>query len=147
MSLDGAHAAADRERNEDLVGSARDDVDDRVAAVGGRGDIKEHELVGAFAVIERGQLDGIAGVAQIDELDALDDAAIGHVQAGNDSAVWPGVGETVAADGWVETQHGASLRAEIASMASARSMRPSYNARPMITPAAPERCYGFDVCK
>ncbi len=98
MSLDRAHAAPDRQRDEHLIGRALDDVDHRAAAVGGGGDVEEDELVGAFAVVERGQLDRIAGIAQIDELDAFDDAAAGHVQTGNDSAVWPGIGEAVAVD-------------------------------------------------
>ena len=36
-------------------------------------------------VVAVGQFDGIAGIAQVDEVDALDDAAGGDVQAGNNS--------------------------------------------------------------
>ena len=82
--VDGADAAADGERDEDLVGGPLDDVDHRAPAVGGGGDVEEDELVGALGVVEGGQLDRIAGVAQIDELDALDDPAVGHVEAGDD---------------------------------------------------------------
>ena len=109
-----AHAAADRQRDEDLVGGALDDVDHRAAAVGRRRDVEEDELVGALAVVERGQLDRIAGVAQIDELDALDDAAAGHVEAGNDAPVWSGAGRPLpmAARRWliVGTRRGAPAR-------------------------------------
>ena len=52
-----------------------------VAVVGRRGDVEEHQLVGALGVVAGGQLDRIAGVAQVDEVDALDDAAAGDVEA------------------------------------------------------------------
>ncbi len=51
-----------------------------------RGDVEEAELVGALAVVARRDLDRIAGVAQVDEADALDDAAALDVEAGNDAA-------------------------------------------------------------
>ena len=58
---------------------------DHVALVAGRGDVEEGELVGALLVVARGDLDRIAGVPQLDEVDALDDTAGGDVEAGNDS--------------------------------------------------------------
>ena len=90
-----AHTAPDRQRDEDLIGRPLHDVEHRLAAIGRGGDVEEHQLIGAFAVVERGQLDGIAGIAQIDELDAFDDAAAGHIQTGNDPAVGTGIGKTV----------------------------------------------------
>ena len=81
--LHGADAAADGERDEHLLGGAARDVDHRVAAVGRRGDVEEHQLVGAFGVVAGGQLDRVAGVAQADEVHALHDAALGHVEAGD----------------------------------------------------------------
>ena len=83
--LDGAHAAADRQRNEDLRGDRFDDVQDQVAPVAGCGDVEEGEFVGALLVVARGDLDRIAGVAQLDEVDALDHAAAGDVETGNDA--------------------------------------------------------------
>ena len=50
------------------------------------GDVEKAELVGAGGVIGDGAFDRIAGVAQIDEIDALDDAAVLDVEAGNDAA-------------------------------------------------------------
>ena len=47
--LDGADPAADGERDEHLLGRAVDDVDHRVAAVAGRRDVEEDQLVGALA--------------------------------------------------------------------------------------------------
>ena len=60
-------------------------MQDQVAPVAGRGDVEEGQLVGALLVVAGGDLDRIAGVAQLDEVDALDDAAGGDVEAGDDS--------------------------------------------------------------
>ena len=60
-------------------------VEDGAALLVAGGDVEEAELVGAGLVIGRGGLDRIAGVAQIDEIDALDDAAFFHVEAGDDA--------------------------------------------------------------
>ena len=48
------------------------------------GDVEEHELVDPLVVVERGQFDGIAGVPQFDERDALDHPSGVDVEAGND---------------------------------------------------------------
>ena len=83
--LDGAHAAADGQRHEADLGGARttSSMVPRPSwlAVMSR----KHQLVGAGRVIGDGRFDRIAGVAQIDEIDALDDAAVLDVQAGNDA--------------------------------------------------------------
>jgi hypothetical protein len=39
------------------------------------GDVEEDQLVGALGVVALGQLDRVAGIAQADEVGALDDAA------------------------------------------------------------------------
>ena len=46
-----------------------------------RGDVEEHELVRARVGVRGAELDGIADVAQLAELDALDDAAARDVEA------------------------------------------------------------------
>ena len=56
-------------------GHRLDHVQDQVAPVAGGGDVEEGELVGALLVVARGDLHRVAGVAQLDEVDALDDAA------------------------------------------------------------------------
>jgi hypothetical protein len=78
---DGADPAADRERDEDVVGGAPRELDDRVALLVRGRDVEEHELVGALGVVALGQLDRIAGVADVDEVRALDDAARVDVEA------------------------------------------------------------------
>jgi hypothetical protein len=47
---DGANAAADGERDEDLAGGAGDDVGHGVALVAGGGDVEEDEFVGACSL-------------------------------------------------------------------------------------------------
>ena len=83
--LDRAHAAADRHRHEAALRRALDDVEDRVAVLVAGRDVEEAELVGAGRIVGGGGLDGIAGIAQADEVDALDDAAVLDVEAGNDT--------------------------------------------------------------
>ncbi len=69
-----AHAATDRERDEDLLRRTPDDVVRRLAVAAARRDVEEHELVGALGVVGAGQLDRVARVAQVGEVDALDHA-------------------------------------------------------------------------
>jgi hypothetical protein len=83
--LDRAHAAADRERHEAGLGGAPHDVEHDGAVFVACGDVEEGELVRSRLVIgDRGR-DRIAGIAQIDKIDALDDPAVLHVEAGNDA--------------------------------------------------------------
>src|SRR5439155_11439495 len=54
------------------------------AALGARRDVVEHQLIGAFLAIAHRMLNDVADIAMIAELHAFDDAAVLHVQAGND---------------------------------------------------------------
>ena len=83
--LRAAHAAADRQRQEDARGGAGDDIQDRVPVLMAGGDVQEGQLVRARGVVDRGLLDRVAGIAQGDEVDALHHPSVLHVQAGNDS--------------------------------------------------------------
>ena len=83
--VDRSHAAADGQRDEHLVGDRLDHVVEQLAVLDARADVEEGELVGALLVVAARDLDRIAGVAQVDEVDALDDAAVGDVEAGNDA--------------------------------------------------------------
>ena len=85
MSSTERTPAADGERQEHPRRCARHHVEQRAARFVARGDVEEGQLVRAHAVVERGLLHGIAGVAELDEIHALDDAAVLHVQAGNDT--------------------------------------------------------------
>ena len=93
--LDRAYAAADGQRQEDSGGGAGDHVEDGVAVLVAGGDVEEAEFVGAGGVVQRGLLDRVAGIAQGDEVDALDDATVLYVQAGDDAQLQHGVNLTV----------------------------------------------------
>ena len=85
MSVDRVHAAADGERNEHLVGDALDHFVEQRALLDARADVEERELVGALLVVAARDFDRIAGIAQVDEVHALDDAPVGDVEAGDDA--------------------------------------------------------------
>ena len=82
---DGAHPAADRERHEAGLRGAADDIEDDAAVLVARGDVEKAQFVGARRVVGDGGFHGIAGVAQVDEVDALDHPAVLDVEAGNDA--------------------------------------------------------------
>ena len=68
----------------DVLGRPVHDVDHRVASVAGGRDVEEHELVGPLGVVALGELDRVAGVADVDEVDALHDATGRDVEARDD---------------------------------------------------------------
>ena len=78
-----AHAAADGEGDEHLLGRAGHHVDHGPAVVGRGGDVEEDELVGALGVVAAGQLDRVAGVEEVGEPHALDHPAGVDVEAGD----------------------------------------------------------------
>ena len=77
--------AADGERDEEPVGHPAHHVDHDVAALVGGGDVQEDQLVGALGVVDGRLLHRVAGVAQLHEVDALDDAAVLDVETGDDA--------------------------------------------------------------
>ena len=84
-SCDRADAAADGQRDEHLARGAGHHVHHGVALVARCGDVEEDQFVGALLVVAVGQLHRIAGIAQVDEVDALDHAAGGDIETGNDA--------------------------------------------------------------
>src|SRR6266545_3344635 len=125
--LGSAHPSPDGERDEHLLGRAADDVVERGARLHGGGDVEEDQLVGALGVVDGGQLDGVAGVDQVDEGHALDDPAGGHVQAGDHPPR--------------ERHDDPPLPLRVAS-ASATVKRPAYSALPTMTPSRPRTASG-----
>src|SRR5262249_19747985 len=83
--VDGAHAAADRDRHEAGLRGPPHHVEDDAAVLVARRDVEEREPAGARRIIGDRRLDRIAGVAQVDEVHALDDAAVLDVETGNDA--------------------------------------------------------------
>ena len=83
--LDVANAAADGKRDEDGIGNPAHHFGNNVARLVGCGDIQEDQLVGAFVIVYLGLLHRIAGVDQVDKVDAFDDAPVFYIETGNDS--------------------------------------------------------------
>src|SRR5690606_4141763 len=73
-----------RERNEDLLRCRLHDVVHRRSVVDRRLHIEEGDLVRALLEVAAGQFNGIAGIAEVEKVDALDDAPGRDIQAGND---------------------------------------------------------------
>ena len=67
-------------------------VENDAAVLVARRDVEEGQFIGASPVIGNGRPHWIAGVAQIDEVDSLNDAAILHVEAGNQADLEHGSG-------------------------------------------------------
>ena len=72
-----------RQRHEALIGRPPDDVQHRRAVIRGSGDVEKYEFIRPLVIVREGAFDRIAGIAQLEEFRALDDAAAGHVQAGD----------------------------------------------------------------
>ena len=83
--LHGAHAAAHGQGDEYLRGHILDDVQDQIAVVAAGGDVEKREFVCALIVIACGNFNRVACVAQLNKIDALDHAAVGDVETGNDA--------------------------------------------------------------
>src|SRR5262249_14502546 len=83
--LQRADAAADGEGHEDLFGNAPHHVEHNLPALVAGADVEEDQLIGAVGLVAAGDLDGVAGVAELEEVDALDHAATVHIQAGDDA--------------------------------------------------------------
>ena len=82
---DAPDAAADGQRDERAARRPLDDVEERAAPLGRRRDVEEDELVGALVRVAFGELGRVALVDEVDEARALDDPAVGDVEARDDA--------------------------------------------------------------
>jgi hypothetical protein len=64
-------------------------MQDDVALIGRCRDIEKGHFIGTLRIIATGNLDGIARIAQIDEVGTLDDPTGGNVKARNDAFCQP----------------------------------------------------------
>jgi hypothetical protein len=76
-----ADTPADGQRDEHLLGRASDHVVRRLPVTGGRRDIEEREFVRTAGVVRAGELDRVARITEVLEVDSLDDAAGIDVEA------------------------------------------------------------------
>ena len=49
------------------------------------GNVQEDQLVSSLPTVRRSQFDRVAGIAQVDKIDALDGAAVFDIEAGYDA--------------------------------------------------------------
>src|SRR5690606_34884213 len=83
---DLADAPAHGQRNEDFACDRFYDGQNEVAVISRGRDVEEGEFVGTLLVVATRDFDGITGVDQVDEVDALHDPSGGDIEAGNDAA-------------------------------------------------------------
>ena len=80
-----ADAAANRQRHEAHLGCAPDHIEEDAAILVARCDVEKAQLVRTRLVVSDRALDRVPRVAQVDEIDALDDAAVLDVETGYDA--------------------------------------------------------------
>ena len=81
----GADAAADGEGDKYVFCDLLHCVYGGVAALVAGGNIEEGDLVGALLVVAHGDFYRVAGIADADKIDAFYNAAVVHVEAGDDA--------------------------------------------------------------
>ena len=77
-------AATDSKRDEDLPGDRADGSRHRLPLLERGRDVEDHELVDPLHVVATREGGRIAGLAQLFELDALDDLSVPHVETRDD---------------------------------------------------------------
>jgi len=82
----GANASSDSEGDKERLRSAADSVQQRRAALVRSSDVQQHDFVRALLRMAMRQRSRVAGVNQVEKLDAFDDAPIAAVEAGNNAA-------------------------------------------------------------
>ena len=80
-----ANSAADRKRNEDVLRDPPHHIRDSVPCIACRRDIQKYQLIRTCGGIRCSGLDRIPGVPQLYKIDALYDAPVFYIQAGNNS--------------------------------------------------------------
>src|SRR3954447_6876500 len=131
--LGAAYPAADGERDEDALGRAADHVIGGGAVTGAGGDVEEREFVGALGVVDPGHLHRVAGVAQVDEVHALDDSPRVDVQARDDAHGQTHAGTPRTASASISTSIAGSISAATCTIEVAGRMSPKTSpwARPI----------------
>ena len=117
----GVDAAAEGKGDADAAGDGAGEVDDGGAAFVGGGDVEEDEFVGALRGVLCPEGDGVAGVAEVDEVDAFDGTAVLDVETGDDAfgehvtgeVRWEGRRRKIIPSVLAEAGPGAYLRARL----------------------------------
>src|SRR5690606_32407194 len=80
-----SYTTADRQRHEAALCSSPHDVEQGTAVLLARRDVEEAKLVGACRIVSSSVLDRIASVNHVHKADALNNAAVLHVETGDDA--------------------------------------------------------------
>src|SRR5690606_21439775 len=81
---DGSDTPTDREWDEHTVGHSTGHSHDSAAVFVGGGDIEKDKLIRAFRVVIPGLLHRVAGVAEFNKVDTLDNPPVFNIQTGYD---------------------------------------------------------------
>jgi hypothetical protein len=80
-----ANTSADGEGYEEFTGGATDGIEQDRPGFAGGGDVKQDNFVGSGLGMTMRKFGRIAGIDQVDELNALYDATVSYVEAGDDA--------------------------------------------------------------
>ena len=83
--FEGANSTTDGERHEDHVRCPAHDIEDDIPLLVAGGDVEKNEFVGPFLLVPLSDVDGIARIPQVDEIDPFDDPSGVDVETGNDA--------------------------------------------------------------
>ena len=83
--IECADATTDREGDEKLAGSAADGIEQGGPLLVSCRDVEEDDFVCAGLAVRLGEFGGVSGVAEVDELNAFDDASGVNVEAGDNA--------------------------------------------------------------
>lgn len=82
--FDRANASADGERYEQFFRGPSGHVDGGVSSIRRRGDVEEDDLVGSLTVVAGGEFYRVAGITDVDKVDAFDHPAVVYIEARDD---------------------------------------------------------------
>jgi hypothetical protein len=93
--LDRPHSTADGQRHETFLGRAPHHAIERVAVFRAGGDVEKAQLIGPFAIVKPRLRHWVAGIDEVDKIDAFDDPPVLHVETGDDPHLQHGIGSSV----------------------------------------------------
>src|SRR5262249_32960898 len=83
--VSGVNPSSDRQRHKDTLRRTVDYVNDDLALFMRGGNIEKNQFIGTLLIVDLGGLHGVAGVAQVEEVDPLHNSAIFDIETGNDA--------------------------------------------------------------
>jgi hypothetical protein len=81
--VDGTHTPANGQRDEYFLGRSPHNIQGCFTIAAAGCDVEEYEFIGSLQVVRASELDRVACIAQINEIDTFDNAPSIHIEAGN----------------------------------------------------------------